>query len=381
MIRNSVLTLSLLMPLLFLTACDDSQKESAPQNAAETNAASYTVSGEMTYLARIALPPHSVSVITIYTEPDNALIFEQRTPLDERQVPIPFTVALPQNKFVAGTTYALQAAIESDSAPIWISDKVALNTSAPNAALGMIRLQQPAGAAPIPAEEPATESSITRVFYTCGDQEIRLSLSSKLTELTFADGSGSSLKEIVAASGVKYQGVEKPEMIFWSKGNTATLTMADKEWPECVAKTTNAGETTQTDATATVDVENPTQITGITWLLEDLNATGIIDNSHMTLLLDGAGRASGHAGCNRYSASYTMTDDTLTLNPNAAMTMMACAPALMEQEQRFIDALVLMTTYHFDETGALILGGGDKTMKFRVEAQEAPAAPQETPTP
>jgi putative lipoprotein len=232
-----------------------------------------------------------------------------------------------------------------------------------------------------PLDSAAPETPATRVLYMCGEKEVRLILSSAGPELILDDGVSYALQDVVSASGVKYEAVDKPGLTFWSKGNTALITLDGQDWPECIAKTADAGTGAPVDVVDDVKVENPAQITGITWLLEDLNDGGIIDSSHMTLLLDDAGNASGHSGCNRYTAGYELKDATLSIKTNAAMTMMACAPALMEQEQRFVDALVLMSAYHFDETGALILSGEDKTLKFRVEAQEVPVAPQEMPAP
>jgi heat shock protein HslJ/membrane-bound inhibitor of C-type lysozyme len=376
MIRASFLTLSLLLPLVLLTACDDGQKDAAAQKAAEMSAAPYSATGEMTYLARIALHPDSVAVIKVQNETNGEAVFEKRTELHEQQVPIPFSLEIPRDRLQDGTAYTLHLSIEHDGAPSWASDPVALDFAAQNPALGTIRLMQA-------EQKPVAESAVTHVLYLCGDKEIRLSLSAAGAELTLDDGVRHALKDVVSASGAKYEAVDQSGLFFWSKGNTALVTQNGQDWPECIAKTADAGTHVPLDADTDTEIkiENPAQITGMTWLLEDLNGGGIIDNSHMTLLLDGQGNASGHSGCNRYSAAYELKDATLAIKPNAAMTMMACAPALMEQEQRFVDALLLMSAYHFDETGALILSGGEKTLKFRVEAKESPAAVQDAPAP
>lgn len=379
MIRASFLTLSLLLPLMVLSACDDGKKDApAQQKAAALAAAPFTVSGEMTYLQRIALQPGSVSIIKIRNDSNGSVVFEQRTDLNDKQVPIAFTLDIPRDRLVADEPYSLHIRIEKDNELTWTSEATLLDITAPNATLGMIRLQQARAESPA---ETSTEIPATRVIYMCGEKEVHLNLSSAGAELILDDGVVHALKDAVSASGAKYEAIDTPGLTFWSKGNTALITQDGQDWPECVAKMADAGTAIPADTGAAVEAENPAQITGITWLLEDLNGGGIIDGSHMTLLLDDAGRASGHSGCNRYTAGYDLNETTLSIKPNAAMTMMACAEALMEQEKRFIDALVLVTDYRFDETGALILGGGDKTLKFRVEAQEAPAAPQETSAP
>ena len=96
-----------------------------------------------------------------------------------------------------------------------------------------------------------------------------------------------------------------------------------------------------------------------TWVVEDILGGGIIDNSRVTLDFreqDVGGRAS----CNSYQGSWSLEDGRLSI-ANVAVTMMACPEALMNQEQRFLDALASADGVRFDETGALFLtsGGGD----------------------
>ena len=72
--------------------------------------------------------------------------------------------------------------------------------------------------------------------------------------------------------------------------------------------------------------------------MEWIGALPLIDNSYLTITLDQDGRAFGTAGCNHWFASYTMKDQQISFGP-AGSTRMMCAPALMEQEQRFLEAL------------------------------------------
>jgi putative lipoprotein len=63
-------------------------------------------------------------------------------------------------------------------------------------------------------------------------------------------------------------------------------------------------------------------------------------------------------GCNSYGASYTLTGEGATVGQGIS-TMMACAPAIMGQEQAFLKALDAVTTFGIDESGALVLSGPD----------------------
>ncbi|HSC85179.1 MAG TPA: META domain-containing protein [Pseudomonas sp.] len=75
-----------------------------------------------------------------------------------------------------------------------------------------------------------------------------------------------------------------------------------------------------------------------TYQVEWIGALPLIDNSHLTITLGEDGRAYGNAGCNHWFASYTLADDKLSFGPTGSTRKM-CAPALMEQEQRFLQAL------------------------------------------
>jgi len=115
-------------------------------------------------------------------------------------------------------------------------------------------------------------------------------------------------------------------------------------------------------------VIDATTLGGVTWLLEDLAGRGVIDNSHVTIEFLPDGKVAGSGGCNRYNGSATLKGPQITLAPLAS-TMMACAPALMDQEMRFFAALSKADTVSFDKTGALLIQvkGEPKPLLFRKE--------------
>lgn len=80
----------------------------------------------------------------------------------------------------------------------------------------------------------------------------------------------------------------------------------------------------------------------------------LIDRSMLTLTLLDDQRAAGLAGCNNWSASYQLSGNTLSLQ-NIATTRKLCAPALMEQEQRFLTALARVQRWEFAEHQQLLL--------------------------
>lgn len=79
-------------------------------------------------------------------------------------------------------------------------------------------------------------------------------------------------------------------------------------------------------------------VVGPVWVVEDIAGAGVIDDSHLTLVLGIDGQATGRGGCNRYGGSYRLDGAAIRFDPLAA-TKRACAEALMNQEQRYFEAL------------------------------------------
>jgi len=95
-----------------------------------------------------------------------------------------------------------------------------------------------------------------------------------------------------------------------------------------------------------------------TWIVEDIDGKGIIDNSHVTIRFDNDGRVSGHATCNQYSGTYELNGDVLVIG-NLVSTRKACPETLMNQENIFLGLLQSASGFSFDETGALIMNTKD----------------------
>ena len=74
------------------------------------------------------------------------------------------------------------------------------------------------------------------------------------------------------------------------------------------------------------------------YLLEWIGERPLIDRSHLTITLGADGRAYGTAGCNHWFAPYSLDGEKLSFG-KVGSTRKLCAPALMEQEQRFLKSL------------------------------------------
>lgn len=111
----------------------------------------------------------------------------------------------------------------------------------------------------------------------------------------------------------------------------------------------------QADADAPADNKASSPLTGVEWVVENIANGGIIDSSRVTLNFDADGRLYGRASCNRYSGEYEVDGDRLSVGANTAATMMACAPALNNQERRFLKVLQNAQRYEIDANGKLVV--------------------------
>ena len=104
------------------------------------------------------------------------------------------------------------------------------------------------------------------------------------------------------------------------------------------------------------------------WQVESIDRAGIIDFSHVTLNVNSNGdtsRVSGSTGCNQFTGALDVDEaDTVFSNKSSAesfstdkliLTKKACAPALMKQEQRFIEMLAASASYSIVENTWLVL--------------------------
>lgn len=91
------------------------------------------------------------------------------------------------------------------------------------------------------------------------------------------------------------------------------------------------------------------------WIVEDVGGKGIIDSSHISIVFMDGHRLGGSSSCNRYSGEYQLSGSTFTVGDNMASTRMACAPALMNQEDRFLKLLLSVSQARFGDHGELVL--------------------------
>jgi heat shock protein HslJ len=108
-------------------------------------------------------------------------------------------------------------------------------------------------------------------------------------------------------------------------------------------------------------------LTGTKWLAEDIDGCGVIDNAQSTVEFVAADRIAGRGGCNQFSGNVRLEGTKIQVSPLIS-TKMACVPALMDQESRFLQALQAARSLQLEETKLLVLDEAGAT-RLRLDRQ------------
>ncbi len=116
---------------------------------------------------------------------------------------------------------------------------------------------------------------------------------------------------------------------------------------------------------ATFPAASQTDLTGSNWLAEDIMGGGVVDRAQSTLQPLPDGRVAGSSGCNRFNGSGVINGGKVAIGL-LATTRMACPAALMNQESKYLKALVASTRYEIGADGLLRFydAAGAVTVRF-----------------
>ena len=105
---------------------------------------------------------------------------------------------------------------------------------------------------------------------------------------------------------------------------------------------------------ATFKPRQSKSLTGTTWVATGINngkqaVVSVAAGTEVTAVFGADGTLSGKAGCNQYSAAYTVDGSKMTIQAPVSTWMFCGEPAgVMEQEQAYLAALTQVVTYNVD---------------------------------
>lgn len=364
------------------------------------------------------------------SRPDGAIVAEQRIDLRGRQVPIPFELAVDRAKLDDARRYALRGAIFVRGRPVWASDPVMVDRPAGAVDVGTLDMTPVRGRAfatefQCGAQRATIDFTDKAMHLRVGEQvfELRQAISASGGRYEAVGDPTTSFwtrgrRATLAVNGQTYpecKQVAEAFRTFIARGNEPgwrlgldadNMTLVTQYGakrlvaPRPAAQRTNtftryAARAEGSDITVTIldrlckdtmtgmPYPNAVEIVldgqrlagcggdpaallqGKEWVVEDIGGMGVIDRSRATINFGADGRVFGRATCNNYTGQYKLTGEGLTVS-NTAATMMACPPALMQQEARFLEVLRDVRRFDLSADGALILqADGRRTIKAR----------------
>lgn len=121
--------------------------------------------------------------------------------------------------------------------------------------------------------------------------------------------------------------------------------------------------------TAMTHAPDQPALDGTAWVLSSLPGQSLVAEATPTLRFEG-GRVFGTDGCNRYSAPFTATSETLEVGTRGVSTQMACPPPVMQQAGVFMSALTQARTYRIAGGKlALLAADGAVLASFATQSQ------------
>ncbi len=110
---------------------------------------------------------------------------------------------------------------------------------------------------------------------------------------------------------------------------------------------------------------------GKSWRAEDINGGGVIDDARTYVHFENATKVSGSGGANRFTATCTLDGSKVSFGELMSTKRMA-APALMNQERAFFQALAATRTFKMDENGLLHFLDKDGKELVRMAKEDQP---------
>lgn len=119
-----------------------------------------------------------------------------------------------------------------------------------------------------------------------------------------------------------------------------------------------------THSAALAHAETEPGLFEVTWRAEDIGGSGVLDNLASTVAISVSGLVSGSGGCNRLTSSAKVDGDAIAIAP-VSSTRMLCPPAVMDQEKKFLDALVNARAYKIEGSFLRLFGeDGSELMRL-----------------
>jgi hypothetical protein len=161
--------------------------------------------------------------LTGHSSPRCRVIAEQRLPLADRKVPVPFELQVQRAALEGGANYLVRGAIVLEGRTRWLSGPVEVRAHPGPINVGTLMMKP---CVPVAFSSPPV----------CGDRRASVGVGRsgqrEFLQLT-VEGERFELYESITASGSRYDAVDDARTYVWFKGQRATLMVRGVTYPEC----------------------------------------------------------------------------------------------------------------------------------------------------
>lgn len=356
MIRN--FPLAAVLALSLIAGCTP---PADPGAETEDDVQQTTIKGSLTYRERIALPPGSTATVTLsdtsIADAAAPVLASADIELKDRQVPVSFELTVPADKLAPNRQYAVRGTISApEGEPLWTTDTAhTIDVGEASIDLGTLMLVRvrPAGESQL-GTEPGEAPELT-----ARGNEPGWSLAVDRENMTLKWNYGEN--EAVVPRTEPTATSDGRSYLSATEKHDLRVDVADR-----VCRDSMSGMPHPQEVTVTIDGETlsgcggspAALLLGGEWVVEDIVGKGIVDNSRATLNFGEDGTLTGRGSCNTYGATWNLSGERLTVTEGRA-TLMACSPALDNQEREFMRILAAANRFDITDDGALLLVAGD----------------------
>jgi uncharacterized lipoprotein YbaY/uncharacterized membrane protein len=182
--------------------------------------------GYLTYRDRIALPENATVIVSLYQKTSARQMIAEYRITASQQVPIPFSIKVPETARKNPTDWILEAEITGGENRSWVLDPP-LVVSSQQQDWGVLSLR------------PSRNKDIgllprDPLRFICGTTIVKMTFEDAQHVLMQIDDKTYEMRDAVAASGVKYQALGDPDTFFWNKQDQAMVQQEGTLLEDCV---------------------------------------------------------------------------------------------------------------------------------------------------
>jgi heat shock protein HslJ len=112
-------------------------------------------------------------------------------------------------------------------------------------------------------------------------------------------------------------------------------------------------------------------LVGKVWSLTELMGKPPLAGTGISAEFTADGKVGGSAGCNRYSGTYTVSGNNITISTPMASTMMMCEQGVMDQESAYLKALGEAKTFMVEgDQLVFTVGNGPQSIVYTAQSQD-----------